>query len=103
MRRWLGAAAIAALLGGCGGGVDPAVLACEKAIGEQLADRVFTLDRTDMGRKLARDGDRGQINSTVWFNKGLPNELAQTFSCQVLYDVANPKAEPAVTSLRFQW
>ncbi len=103
MRRWIGAGAMAALLAGCGGATDPAVVACEKAIGEQLQGRVFTLDREDMARKLTRSGDTGAINSTVWFNKGLPNELAQTFTCQVLYDAANPNAEPAVTSLRFQW
>lgn len=103
MRQWIGAGAVAALLAGCGGGMDPAVLACEKAIGEQLKGRAFALDRKDMARQLTRTDDTGEINSTVWFNKGLPNELAQTFTCQVLYDAANPKAEPAVTSLHFQW
>ena len=103
MRRWIGAGAAAALLAGCGGGTDPAVVACEKAIAEQLQGRVFTLDREDMARKLTRTGDAGEINSTVWFNRGLPNELAQTYTCHVQYDAANPKAEPAVTSLRFQW
>jgi hypothetical protein len=103
MRRLVAMLAWAMAGTGCGGAVDPAVSACEKAIAEQLAGRVYTLDRADMARKLSRDGDRGQIDSTVWFNKGLPNELAQTFTCQVLYDPANPQAEPAVTGLKFVW
>lgn len=103
MRAWIGVVAASSLLAGCGGGVDPAVEACERAIASQLEGRVFTLDREDMARKLSRSGDTGEINSTVWFNKGLPNELSQTFTCHVQYDAANPKAEPAVTSLRFQW
>lgn len=103
MTRWIGVAAMVALLPGCGGGTDPAVGACEKAIAEQLQGRVFTLDPEDMARQLKKSGDTGEISSTVWFNKGLPNELAQTYICQVQYDAANPGAEPAVTSLRFQW
>jgi hypothetical protein len=103
MQRWFGVAAFAIAAGGCGGGVDPAVVACEKAIAEQLTDRAYTLDRADMTRRLTRDGDRGQIESTVWFNKGLPNELAQTFTCQVLYDPTDARAEPAVTGLKFVW
>ncbi len=103
MRRWIGTGFAAVLLSGCGGGSDPAVVACEKAIAEQLQGRAFTLDRADMARKLIRTGDTGEINSTIWFNKDLPNELAQTYTCHVLYDAANPKADPAVTSLRFQW
>lgn len=103
MRVVTAMAGAALLLVGCGGGADPAVEACAVAAGQQLQGRDFALDRDDMAAKLTRNGDTGEINSSVLFNKGLPNELVQTFSCIVQYDPAQPGAAPAVTSLQFQW
>lgn len=103
MRGWVGIAGATLLLAGCGGGADPAVEACASAAAQQLQGRDFALDRDDMAAKLTREGERGEINSTVWFNRGLPNEIQQTFTCVVQYDPAQPGAAPAVTSLQFQW
>lgn len=103
MRVLTGIAGATLLLGGCGGGADPAVEACAAAASEQLQGRDFVLDRKDMAAKLTRNGDRGEINSSVLFNQGLPNEIQQTFTCVVQYDATQPGAGPAVTSLQFQW
>lgn len=103
MRGWLGIAAVTLLLVGCGGGADPAVEACAVAAGQGLEGRDFALDREGMAANLKRDGNRGEIVSPFWLNKGLPNEIQQTMICVVQYDPAQPGAAPTVTSIQFQW
>lgn len=105
MQRLAIVASLALALAACGGGKeDRAVAACEKAIGEKLAEKAFELDRGDMRAKLQSTADgRMQINSTVVFDKGLATESKQTFDCRVQFDPANPAAEPAIVGLQFTW
>jgi len=103
MRGWVGIAGATLLLVGCGGGADPAVEACAAAASERLQGRDYALDLEDMAAKLKRDGNRGEISSLFWLNKGLPNEIQQTMICVVQYDPAQPRAAPLVTSIQFQW
>ena len=105
MQRLAIVAGLALALAACGGGREErAVSACEKAIGEKLAQKAFELDHGDMRAKLQSPSDDVmQINSTVVFDKGLASESKQTFECRVKFDAANPSAEPAIIGLQFTW
>lgn len=94
---------LALALAGCRGAEDLAVEACVVAVAGQLGDRVYTIDRDALAASLKKVDARGDLTATVTFNPGLPNQLIQTFYCEVQYDPEAPGVEPAVTSLRFQW
>jgi len=96
----LGIAALA--LGGCSSRFDPAVAACEAVLAKDLAGRAYTIDREEMNRNLSKADGLGEISSTVWFNKGFPNELSQPYICAFQYSSGGTYT-PVVTSVRFQW
>lgn len=104
MKR-LVALAAAVLVAGCGAKPEQrAVDACAKEITTRLSGKSFEIDPKDMLGKVEKPADGVmQINSTVYFDKGLPAETKQTFDCRVQFDPANAAAEPKVTSLNFIW
>ena len=104
MKR-LVAVAAAVLLSGCGAKPEQlAVSACQKAVTEKLAGKSFELDAADMVAKVQKQSDTVlQVNSTVFFDKGLPAETKQTFDCRVQFDANDMSKEPSVTSLQFNW
>ena len=81
-----------------------AVETCQKAVTAKLEGKTFDLDLKDMLAKAKAGTDNTvALSSTVVFDKGLPSESKQTFECRVAFDAKNPKAEPALTGLTFQW
>ena len=104
MKR-LVAVAAALLLAGCGAKPEQlAVNACQKAVTEKLSGKSFEIDAADMLAKIQKQSDTVmQINSTVFFDKGLPAETKQTFECRVQFDPNNMSNEPSVTFLQFTW
>jgi hypothetical protein len=105
MTRQAWIAAIALALGACAGGSrDPAVQACTEAIAQRLTDKSYELDAADMAAKIEKqDGNVRQITSTVVFDKGLPAEKQQSFTCRVKLNPDNPDAAPEVIGLNFVW
>jgi hypothetical protein len=97
--------AAAALLAGCGAKPEQrAVDACQKAVTQKLAGKSFELDADDMLAKVQKQSDTVmQINSTVFFDKGLPAETKQTFDCRVQFDANDAAKEPVVTFMQFNW
>ena len=104
MKR-LVALAAAVLVAGCGAKPEQrAVDACQKAVTEKLAGKSFEIDAQDMLAKTQKQSDTVmQINSTVFFDKGLPAETKQTFDCRVQFDANDAAKEPVVTFMQFTW
>ena len=92
-------------LAACGSSHEKrAVEACQKAVKEKLGGKAYDVDAKDMLAKAKAGTDNVvALSSTVVFDKGLPSESKQTFECRVEFDPKNPKAEPAVIGMTFQW
>lgn len=105
MRRVVGGGALALVLAGCGADRnDLVVSACETEIRQRLAGQSYTLDRADMRRNVGfTDAQRAELGSSVVFDKGLPTEKTQTYTCRVQFDPNRPDAPPNVQSIMFQW
>lgn len=105
MRKFVGWSLLALGLAGCGADRnDLVVTACETEVNTRLTGQTFSLDRADMRAKVSfADEQRAELNSSVVFDKGLPTEKTQTFTCRVQFDPNNPAAPPNVQSINFQW
>lgn len=107
MRRQTGvvvALAVLALSGCSASSGDLAVAACHQAVSDKLSGKLFEVDRKLMiNGYMAKDGGLGEVTAPVVFDRGLPSENRQTFTCRVQFDAARPETEPNVISLVFQW
>lgn len=94
---------LALLLTGCTASKqDRAVAACREAIAERLEGKSWTVVDAELKRGYrAVDAEFSEIGAPVYFEKGLPSETRQTFSCRLRFDPA--QSEPAVVGLVFQW
>jgi hypothetical protein len=91
-------------LAGCGQSREQkAVAACEKAAADKLTGKTYELDTKDMlAKATSPDANTVQINSVVYFDRGLPAESKQQIECRVQYDPNNANAEP-VAFVQFIW
>ncbi len=102
MRAAIVAVAMAVLLSACGGGrEETAARACESAVRNKLAGRIFELDVKTMASKAKTEsGDILSLNGEIVFDKGLTSEYKQTLDCKVRFE---GDKEPAVILLQFNW
>ncbi len=105
MRRLVGWGLLTLGLAGCAADRNELVVtACETEVKARLTRRTFTLDPADMRANVSfADEQRAELSSSVVFDKGLPTEKTQTFTCRVQFDPNNPGAPPNVQSISFQW
>jgi hypothetical protein len=103
-KLWL-LCALAPLLSACGPSVaDLAAAACEREIIEKVTGKSYDLDLGEMRAMYkSTEPNIGTITSRVMFDRGLPSENAQAFTCRVQFDPKSPGAEPAVIGLTFVW
>jgi|DewCreStandDraft_4_1066084.scaffolds.fasta_scaffold224832_2 hypothetical protein len=92
------------LLSGCAGEFDGAVEACYNDVMARVRDNLGTVDRKAMAESAKKNEDGTvQIDSTIVFRGGTPQEKRQTFSCTVALTGPDGKPDPRVVRLIIQW
>lgn len=103
-KSWPGLAGVLALalLSGCGGGINNAIVeTCSEGITQQLTGQSFAKDKAKW-IKLIKEEGQGifAIQSEVTVDKGLTSEASRGFLCRVQTDAKNPSANPSLILLQ---